>query len=186
MDGKGNHYYCQIKEMGKKEVICHVLRTDHRKQTERLHLAISPTKNRDRLEFMVEKLVEIGVSSILIMHTAHTERVKVNVERLEKKVLSAAKQSLRFYLPEVRILNFDDVLRVEAEEKWIAHCYQDNNKTKLLRSEGSILALIGPEGDFSPEEVAQAKAEGFKALDLGAFRLRTETAAMVLASQIAW
>jgi 16S rRNA (uracil1498-N3)-methyltransferase len=139
---------------------------------------------------MIEKLVEIGVERIILMHTSNTERTRTNLDRLEKKAVSAVKQSLRFYIPEVVELDYTQVLQLEADDKYIAHCYDEMEKGDPERdrldfdsaqsdSQTKQLILIGPEGDFTTSEVQQAFDAGFKGLDLGEFRLRTETAAIV-------
>ena len=191
VDGNGNRYKCGIDSMNKREVKCTILATESQKKTEHITIAIAPTKNRDRLEWMIEKLVEIGVERIVLMNTNNTERTRTNMDRIQKKVISAVKQSLRFYIPEVIEMDFSEILKQEVDERYIAHCYDDLNKGKRkieivaghpepsqnvdLRS----LILIGPEGDFTKTEVEQALALGFQGLDLGEYRLRTETAAIV-------
>ncbi|NNJ55431.1 MAG: 16S rRNA (uracil(1498)-N(3))-methyltransferase, partial [Bacteroidia bacterium] len=178
--GKGNRFKCGIDSVSKRGVECTILSNEFYEQTENIVIAIAPTKNRDRLEWMIEKLVEIGVKQIVLMNTKNTERTRTNMERIEKKVVSAVKQSLRFYMPKVQEMDFEDVLQLEVEEKWIAHCYENQPKAELERNEnlGSLI-LIGPEGDFTSIEVQQAFEAGFKGLDLGNYRLRTETAAIV-------
>ena len=148
-----------------------------------LTLAIAPTKNADRLEWFVEKAVEIGVSKIILVHCENAERPIVKLERLQRVAISAMKQSLKFYLPEITALVSFKTLLAEHHSgmKCIAHCADDAEK-KLLKNilpKGSdALICIGPEGDFSAAEVALAKQNGFLACSLGNSRLRTETAGM--------
>ncbi|PCJ67621.1 MAG: 16S rRNA (uracil(1498)-N(3))-methyltransferase [Bacteroidetes bacterium] len=180
IDGKGNRFKCGIDALSKRDVNCTILSTESQAQSERITIAIAPTKNRDRLEWMIEKVVEIGVASIVLMNTTNTERTRTNLDRLNKKAVSAVKQSLRFFVPEIMELDFLEVLNLNVENKYIAHCYNDQEKTgEHSDKEAKQLILIGPEGDFTAQEVEQAFALGFKGLDLGEFRLRTETAAIV-------
>ena len=182
MDGKGNRYKCGIDAVSKREVKCSLLEIESKPQSEHITIAIAPTKNRDRLEWMVEKLVEIGVRQIILLHTANTERSRNNLERLEKKAVSAVKQSLRFYIPEIVEMDFKEVIKLDASEKYIAHCYDEQPKSSsqlTTNQSTNQLILIGPEGDFTTTEVQQAFEAGFQGLDLGEFRLRTETAAIV-------
>ena len=182
IDGNGNRYKCGIDKLSKRDVDCTILSKESQAKSEHITIAIAPTKNRDRLEWMIEKLAEIGVERIVLMNTSNTERTRTNMERLHKKVVSAVKQSLRFYIPEVVEMDYIEVLKLTSSEKYIAHCFQTMTKEnhELTNHElTSKLILIGPEGDFSTTEVEQAFAAGFKGLDLGEFRLRTETAAIV-------
>ena len=180
IDGFGNRFKCGIDSVSKRGVDCTILAKETQDQTETITIAIAPTKNRDRLEWMIEKLVEIGVKQIVLMNTQNTERTRTNMERIEKKVVSAVKQSLRFYIPPVHEMDFEQVLQLEAGDKWIAHCYDEQVKNKNQgNSNSQQLILSGPEGDFTSEEVQQAFDAGFQGLDLGEYRLRTETAAIV-------
>jgi 16S rRNA (uracil1498-N3)-methyltransferase len=182
IDGKGNRYKCGIDKLCKRDVECTILNTESKSKSEHITIAIAPTKNRDRLEWMVEKLVEIGVERIVLMNTTNTERTRTNIERIEKKVISAVKQSLRFYIPEVLEMEYSEVLKIEAGTKYIAHCYDEHPKSSVPVTNNSIthtLILIGPEGDFTTSEVEKAFQADFQGLDLGEFRLRTETAAIV-------
>lgn len=184
IDGLGGLYSCQISSIQKKEINCSIFHSSFYENSERLILAIAPPKNRDRLEWMIEKLVEIGVKQIILLETKNTVRTKTNLTRIEKKVLSAVKQSLRYHIPEVKEMDFKETLALEASYKWIAHC-EDGEKSKQMDSgTKDQLVLIGPEGDFTLEEIELAKSAGFQPLDLGEFRLRTETAAIVAASRV--
>lgn len=185
VDGKGKLYKCGIDSLGKRGVQCTILGEDFFEQEENLSMAIAPTKNRDRLEWLLEKLVEIGVSEILLIHTERTERSKINMERLDKKAVGAMKQSLRYYLPKIKQLPLTEVLELQYSHRYIAHCidgYQTENLVQLQKGENQLI-LIGPEGDFTVEEVQQAIGKGFKSLGLGKHRLRTETAALVAAAK---
>jgi 16S rRNA (uracil1498-N3)-methyltransferase len=148
----------------------------------RIHIAISPTKNSDRIEWFVEKAVEFGVDEVTLMECDHTERQHVKIERLEKMAVSAMKQSLKARLPIInRLTSFQDVIRgASATEKFIAHVDHENpNQLKNLVAPGaSYLVLIGPEGDFSLAELTLAESNNFKKVGLGPSRLRTETAGL--------
>jgi 16S rRNA (uracil1498-N3)-methyltransferase len=156
--------------------------------TKRIHLAIAPTKNNDRIEWLLEKATEIGLDDFTLLKCKNNERSKINLERLEKIALSAFKQSKRDFLPTINNLTTIDSF-IQANPKGsIAHCYEIQDigtaKTKIGQNwlEGAI--LIGPEGDFTIDEVNFAIQNNYTTLSLGENRLRTETAGlMVVASQ---
>jgi 16S rRNA (uracil1498-N3)-methyltransferase len=147
-----------------------------------IHIAISPTKNSDRIEWFVEKAVEFGIDEITLLDCDRTERQHIKVERLEKMAISAMKQSLKPKIPLIHPLTTfrKCVETAMAAEKYIAHVDHTNpNQLKQLVTPGtSYIVLIGPEGDFSDEELALATAQGFKKVSLGPSRLRTETAGL--------
>jgi 16S rRNA (uracil1498-N3)-methyltransferase len=148
-----------------------------------IHIAISPTKNADRIEWFVEKAVEIGVQEISLIDCDHTERRHIKTDRLEKMATSAMKQSLKAYLPVVHPLIplRDFIASASADQKFIAHV-DTENKAHLQNSaqgKNSYVILIGPEGDFSNEELTLAETYEFKKVTLGPSRLRTETAGLV-------
>nr|WP_314289170.1 16S rRNA (uracil(1498)-N(3))-methyltransferase [uncultured Capnocytophaga sp.] len=151
-----------------------------------LHLVVAPTKMNERYEWFLEKATEIGVDEITPIICDHSERTVVKVERFEKIVLSAMKQSLQCYLPQLNapISSREFFKRQEGDmsAKYIAHC-QENEKVLFAKALSPlpprITVLIGPEGDFSQEEIAIALREGFRPISLGNTRLRTETAAVV-------
>ncbi len=153
-----------------------------------LHLAVAPTKNMERYEWMLEKITEIGVDEITPLLCAHSERRILKHERAEKIVVSAMKQSLKACLPQLHALT--DVMRLIEQpfdgEKFIAHC-AEGERTLLpqtLHNCSKALILIGPEGDFSTEEIAAAIQHGFTPISLGDMRLRVETAAVVACTQM--
>jgi 16S rRNA (uracil1498-N3)-methyltransferase len=159
-----------------------------------IHMVIAPTKNIDRTELAIEKCVEMGVDELTLVLCEHSERKTVNMERLQKILVSAAKQSLKTRFPILHPLTKMTELQIEGD-KFIAHCMSDEEDASLqahYRSSDSKHALqneivrghqttvlIGPEGDFSPEEVQWAIQNGYMPVSLGAARLRTETAAIV-------
>ena len=185
VDGVGGYYKARItnphpKHCGFEIVETH---TEFGKRNFRLHLAIAPTKNIERLEWFIEKATEIGIDEISPIICRFSERKIVKQERLEKIIISASKQSVKAYFPKLNPLcTLDELLKTRsATQKFIAHCYDEDKK--LLQNEiqksTDILILIGPEGDFSKEEVEKAISLGFAPVSLGESRLRTETAGVV-------
>lgn len=148
-----------------------------------IHLAVAPTKNADRMEWMVEKCTEMGIDRISFLLTERTERAHFNLERMEKKALSAMKQSLQCWLPQMDMpMSFADFLpKVGETGRFIAHADKEKPKHlfQLAQPATDICLLIGPEGDFTPTELEAAKAAGFQVAGLGNTRLRTETAAIL-------
>lgn len=153
-----------------------------------LTIAIAPTKNMNRFEGFVEKAVEMGVDRIVPLICERSERRILNIKRLEKIALSATKQSMKGTLTKItNITNFRTFCATTNSNMLIAHCEQDNQKTMLteqLSKELATTILIGPEGDFSPNEIALAKQAGAKSIHLGSSRLRTETAGLVAVATV--
>ena len=146
-----------------------------------IHIAVSPTKNADRMEWMTEKCVELGINELTFIHCQRTERKVLNTERIERVALSAMKQSQRVWLPVINGLKpFREFAEVDRPgfSKYIAHVDSSNPELlyQLAKSNGHYLVLIGPEGDFSTDELEAATRAGFKSVSLGSARLRTETA----------
>ena len=185
IDGKGNFYEAKVIEANPKKCRVVVTKTisDFEKRNHYLHLAVAPTKNIDRFEWFLEKATEIGIDEITPILCEHSERKVIKSERLEKVIISAMKQSLKAYLPKLNPLTpLKDFLDTDFDgEKFIAHCY-DQDKRELKKEisfDNSTLILIGPEGDFSEEEIQLAINNQFIPVSLGESRLRTETAAVV-------
>lgn len=150
-----------------------------------VHIAIAPTKNMDRMEWMVEKLTEIGVREISFIITSNSERKVLKLERLTKKAISALKQSGNCYLPKLNDLEtLDSFLSVKHDGVKKIAWVEEKKESAVLQStsEDKITLLIGPEGDFSQNEVNKAQSHGFTPVGLGQRVLRTETAALVGAS----
>lgn len=192
-DGMGNFFHSVIRQVGKRDCIIDIVKKEkwHKSWNGGITLAISPTKNIDRMEWMVEKLVEIGVDKIIFMRSEHSERKHIRQDRIEKIVISAMKQSLKAVMPIVEInTDIKDVLvsSHSSDNKLIAHCddFEDKiNITKGIKKVGgNTIILIGPEGDFSRSEIMQAKGNGFVSVSLGDCRLRTETAGMFAVSAV--
>lgn len=186
VDGRGNRYTCRLisDNVNKAEVEV----TDSRQIESHWHpsieLAVAPTKNHDRMEWLLEKVTEMGIDRFTPLKCDHSERKNVNLSRLNKIAVSAMKQSLKAALPVI-----DDITPIKdyvtepfAGEKFICYCDENTPRVSILNEEFShkpVRILIGPEGDFSPEEVRLAIENGYKPVNLGESRLRTETAALV-------
>lgn len=185
VDGNGNFYTAVIIDNHPKRCVaqCVNVEREYGKRPFKLHIAIAPTKNIDRIEWMLEKSTEIGVDEFTMLCTVHSERKVVKDERLEKVIISAMKQSIKAYMPKLNsMIDFKRVVDSASEKyKFIAHCNPgEKSRIEDLYVYGEdVLILIGPEGDFSEEEVAYALDHDFKAITLGESRLRTETAGIV-------
>lgn len=156
----------------------------------RLHMAVAPTKMNDRYEWFLEKAVEIGVQEITPLICERSERKEIKMVRTERIVQSAVKQSLSFYLPKLNPpTSFRDFIKREHHGKlFIAHCEKTERSLlkDQLKPKEDVTILIGPEGDFTEEEIQLAKQKGFLPLTLGETRLRTETAAVVACHSVAF
>ena len=157
-----------------------------------LHLAVAPTKLNDRYEWFLEKATEIGVTEITPIICNHSERKAVKIDRFEKKIQSAMKQSLNGYLPKInKAIAFGDFLKLQEgnlHQKLIAHCEEGTKKSlkSVLKPNDNTTLLIGPEGDFSTNEISESIKAGFIPVTLGNNRLRTETAAIVACHSVAF
>jgi 16S rRNA (uracil1498-N3)-methyltransferase len=195
-DGKGNIAEVIIRADNLKKCIVEVknIQYEAKKHTHRIHIAIAPTKNTDRMEWFVEKCVEIGIDEISFLQTEHSERSYFNGERMAKKAIAAMKQSLNFHLPilheQISIQKFFANIAAQNKiatsnqaktELFIAYVDKENptNLFQAASKNSSYCVLIGPEGDFSKAELAQAISLGFQCVSLGNSRLRTETAGIV-------
>jgi len=186
IDGRGGLHLAKITLPHPKKCGFSIVESiaEYGKKNDRLHVAIAPTKNIDRYEWFIEKAVEIGIDEITPIICRFSERKVLKTDRLEKIVVSAAKQSLKAYVPKLNNLTaFVDFIEQNhgSTAKFIAHC-NDTNKQEykdLIHNQQDILIMIGPEGDFSDDEVQQALAAGFAAVSLGESRLRTETSGVV-------
>ncbi|MEI6507397.1 MAG: 16S rRNA (uracil(1498)-N(3))-methyltransferase [Bacteroidota bacterium] len=202
IDGKGTSAIANIIDDNPKRCLLNIsLRTAHQAlRTYKLHIAIAPTKNFDRTEWFIEKAVEIGIDEISFIECRNSERIKVNMQRCEKVAISAMKQSKQFWLPKINdIRKSDEVIKKLRDEemkglgneglKLIAWCETDTTQslhhfiTSSLHPQ-NITILIGPEGDFTKEEVELAIKNNFKTVSFGENRLRTETAALYACTAI--
>lgn len=184
VDGQGNWYKGVISSSSKKTfqvtIESQSLLSNHR--ANHLHIAIAPTKNISRLEWFLEKATEIGIDEITLILSFHSERKRVRLDRLEKVVLAAMKQSLKAHLPIVNDLTkYKDFVKMEfSGDKFIAYVDEKNQQLKDTMHQGNnVLILIGPEGGFSKEEVELATENNFEKVSLGTSRFRTETAGVV-------
>lgn len=184
-DGKGSFYRAEMDMISGKRCYVRIVETITPDPLWRghLHLAMAPTKNMDRIEWFAEKATEIGFDELTFLDCRFSERRVVKTERVEKILVSAMKQSLKPTLPMLNGMTpFDKFVSQPFEgQKFIAHCYEGEKEALLqaLQPGENALVLIGPEGDFSPEEVRKAMTYGFRPITLGRSRLRTETAALV-------
>lgn len=184
-DGRGNLYRTEVASIAGKH--CYVKAVEPvdmpKNWNGTFHLAIAPTKNMDRIEWLAEKATEIGLDAITFLNCRFSERKVVKTERVERIVVSAMKQSLKYCKPAVGEMT--DFKRFIAEErpgaKFIAHCHDSERVLlkEVLQPGEDVTILVGPEGDFSPEEVEMAVKAGYRPVSLGSSRLRTETAALV-------
>jgi len=183
-DGKGQRYEGRLSGTGK-EASIEVLGIEaFTPSVPLLHMAIAPTRHPDRLEWFVEKAVEIGVHCITLITCDHSERTQVRSERLERVAIAALKQSQRYTLPPIYpVTTFRSLIERPFEgQRLIAHCYDEVEKVSLkqaLQPGQDALICIGPEGDFSRDEVDLATESGMIGISLGSARLRTETAGLV-------
>lgn len=184
-DGKGNFYKAVISGATGKRCQVKVLETLPQRKgwNGRLHVAMAPTKNMDRTEWFAEKATEIGFDELTFLNCRYSERKVIKTERIEKILVSAVKQSLKADKPVLNgMTDFGKFIAGDFKgSKFICHCYEGEKpllKDVIVPGEDALI-LIGPEGDFSEEEVAKAVAAGFRPVSLGKSRLRTETAALV-------
>lgn len=181
VDGAGQFYTAEINDGNPKKCSFKVIEVNKEiKSPFHRHLAIAPTKNMDRMEWLVEKAVELGIDEISFIQCEHSERKILKIDRLEKKAIGAMKQSIKSFLPKINPLStFKDILEKANEiNKCIAFVdFENPNHFKqTLSDKNDTIILIGPEGDFSKTEVDAAMHKGFKKVSLGRSRLRTETA----------
>ena len=186
-DGKGGWFSCEITRPDPKAcgVRIKTAQYEYQRPRQQIYIAICPTKNSDRLEYFLEKSIEIGISGVYFLKTQHTYPKNINLARLEKIAVSAMKQSLKAYKPElIGLQSFDQFVQETAdfEHRYIAHLQPDSPDIMEITLADKILLVIGPEGDFSKEELEKAAENGFRAITLGQSRLRTETAGVFAVS----
>lgn len=185
-DGKGKRFRCVVMEPHPKHTMVEILDVEEVPNHWgcRITLAVAPTKHSDRMEWMLEKVVEIGVDRVVLLRCQRSERKVMKLERLEKVMVSAMKQSLKGVMPlieEVTSLRaFVESLRPDCQ-KFIGYCskeYELKDFSKEYTGVSDVVIMIGPEGDFTSEEVEMATRHGFVPVTFGQSRLRTETAAL--------
>ena len=196
MDGKGTFYRAIVTMVSNHHCAYAIQEAlpQQRPWEGHIHLAIAPTKLVDRIEWMVEKAVEIGVDEITFLDCKFSERRVVKTARLDKIVVSAMKQSRKAWKTVLHeMVSFNDFIDAGMDgSRYIAHCYMEVERSflfeelKRLPVSESVTVMIGPEGDFSIDEVHKAVAHGFRSVHLGSSRLRTETAGLsaIMMSQL--
>ena len=185
-NGKGSFFAAEIINTNPKGCLVKIISEEVQQPLPyQLHLAVAPTKLNDRYEWFLEKATEIGITEITPIICDHSERKTVKAERYEKILQSAMKQSLKAYLPILNeAVSFKDFINLDKTSeglKCVAHCEETDKQSlkSILLPNKKVTILIGPEGDFSSEEIELAKRTGFIPVTLGESRLRTETAAIV-------
>ena len=193
-DGIGHLYNAALVEVHAKKCSYRIIDEVPQKiRTRELHIAIAPTKNIDRFEWFLEKSTEIGIETVTPLLCRYSERKEVKPDRLSKVIVAAAKQSMHCRFPVLQpMITFKEFIANAPDNaiKLIAHC-EDSVKMpiqRMLDHAENVVVLIGPEGDFSPEEIQLAIDKGFKPVSLGESRLRTETAALyaTMAFNLSW
>lgn len=179
LNGRGEQFTCKVMDAHPKKCKVGIVARHQGEAEAKLHIAISPTKQMERMEWFVEKATEIGITDITFIECKNSERVQLKLDRLERKAISAMKQSKRLFLPTLHELTSFTKFVEAHPNGMLAHCYPDEKYhiPTNLSPENSLM-LIGPEGDFAPEELAHASKLGYKMITLGENRLRTETAAL--------
>ena len=186
-DGKGNLAQGNLVFEGKKVFLdVKKIKENLPEFSPKLHIAIAPTKNIDRIEFFVEKATEMAISEITILQTEKTERKNLNIDKLRKQAIAASKQSLRFHFPKINdVTKLSDFLKnINPKNTFVAHCDASFERTEIskIKNVENLTFLIGPEGDFSEKEIKLLSEKGIKAVSLGRQRLRTETAGIFVAA----
>ena len=185
VDGRGGWFVARIADANPKRCAVAVVdeKLSYGLRNFSIQVAIAPTKNIDRIEWFLEKATEIGITRVTPLLCHHSERKEIKADRLEKVMVSAMKQSLKAYLPQLdEMTKFATLVKQPFNgQKFIAHCEEQHRELlkNVVRPGENYLILIGPEGDFSPEEIQLALDNGFLPVSLGKSRLRTETAGLV-------
>lgn len=185
-DGKGKRFRCVVMEPHPKHTAVEILDFEEAPNHWRcrITLAVAPTKHSDRMEWMLEKAVEIGVDKVVLLRCQRSERKAIKVERLEKVMVSAMKQSLKGVMPLIEeVTSFKSFVETQSSDcqKFMGYCSREYERKDFSReyvAGKDVVIMIGPEGDFTPEEVEMAVSHGFVPVTFGESRLRTETAAL--------
>ncbi len=190
IDGRGSLYTAKIIDGSKRKVVVKILETKHVEPLKPyIHLAIAPTKNMDRIEWFLEKSIEIGIHEISLIQCKHSERKQCKMERLQRIMIAACKQSKKAYFPIINdIIPFDQWLQLQnnKEQQSFIACLTDQTKplSQQYQKDSDVAICIGPEGGFRDVEIEGAIEYGFTAVHLGDQRLRTETAGIFALSTI--
>lgn len=185
-NGEGSIYLCQVLEISKNHCLL-TIESVNKNENGRpgLTIVIAPTKSNDRFEWFLEKATEIGVGEIIPLLSDRSERKKIRIDRLEKVIIAAMKQSMNPYLPLLRPLtSFKEIIEGFSDhQRYISHCYGEERIELIDKIDkgADTVILIGPEGDFSPSEIAMAEEKGWIGVSLGEQRFRTETAGIIAA-----
>lgn len=193
MDGKGTFYRAEITTASNHHCLYRIIEEEKQERawSGSIHLAVAPTKLNERIEWLVEKATEIGWDRVSFLNCQFSERRNIKTERVEKIVVSAAKQSHKAWMPDVdEMQTFKDFVKQwglqegnvqDGVQRFICHCNEGKKPhlKDMLKNGQDCIVMIGPEGDFSTEEVKFAEKYGFQSVSLGTSRLRTETAALV-------
>lgn len=193
MDGKGTFFLAEITTASNHHCLYRIVEHEEQERQWRgnIHLAVAPTKLNDRMEWLAEKATEIGWDRLSFLDCRFSERQNIKTERIEKIIISAVKQSHKAWIPKVNeMASFSSFIQRygladgaddDNVQRYICHCYEENlpHLQSVLHKDKDAIVMIGPEGDFSVEEVKLAAAHGFVPVSLGKSRLRTETAALV-------
>jgi 16S rRNA (uracil1498-N3)-methyltransferase len=183
VNGKGLQAQARLQEAHPKRSILEITSFVQHEPTPVVHIAMAPTKNLDRIEWFLEKATELGLTKLSLLNCEHNERKQINLERLEKIAIAAMKQSKRFYLPEIESLQrFADFIEAHPDA-YFGHC-ASGPKIGMSGLQKNKPFLIGPEGDFSAQEIELATKAGYQAVEMSTFRLRTETAALLAATAL--
>jgi len=184
-NGNGFLFTAQVSIANDKKCLVTIIKTEKKPKPwhYNLHVAIAPTKNNDRFEWFLEKATEIGIDEITPIICDHSERKVLKIERMQKIIESAAKQSLKYNFPKLnQVTTFNHFIhRKNSGQLYIAHCEEQEKKSlqSELQEIKNVTILIGPEGDFSLEEINNALHKNYISISLGESRLRTETAGIV-------
>lgn len=187
IDGAGHAYHCRIVEAHPKRTVVEIIdkRSEPLTWKGKLTLAVAPTKNSERMEWLVEKAVEMGVDEIVLIKCDHSERKNQKIDRLRRIMVSAMKQSLKAVMPRLEeMIGFKEFINSRFNDnsvKVFGYCSDEvcrRDFSSVYDKGGNLTVMIGPEGDFSPEEVAYCMQRGFVPVTFGKSRLRTETAAI--------
>lgn len=189
MDGQGTFYRAEVTIAATKRCLYEIRETLPQEKSwhGRIHLVIAPTKMMDRIEWMTEKSTEIGFDELSFLNCAFSERHNIRTVRLDKIVVAAVKQSRKPWKPQLNSLqSFKEFIKTPREgQKYIAHCYDEVPREDLFQLlqqapvDDDVTILVGPEGDFSIDEVRMAQQYGYQSVSLGNSRLRTETAGLM-------
>ncbi len=190
VDGKGTFCKAELIEVDARGTVASVFHraAEYGKRPFYLHLAVAPTKNIDRFEWLLEKATECGIDEITPIICEKSERRIIKLQRLEKIIVAAMKQSGRAYCPKLNPATpVSDFLQMKKTGiAMLAHCADGKKQSlnSIYTPGGHVLVMIGPEGDFTPEETETALSKGYHAISLGSHRLRTETAAITACIQL--